>query len=329
MEARKILARCLVVGAVLGFAALACQGPEPYYRESDTGLAGSTPLGTAGSIISGTGGDTGAAGSTGVAGSLSGVAGSTGAAGAAAGSTGAAGSGVAGSSSGVAGAGEGGSTGAAGAGPAGSTGAAGAATGRGGSTGAAGAATGRGGAAGMARGGSTGTAGMGHGGSTGAAGSVAPPPPIQVVAQCQSMASTNTITVHFKILNLANTSIPFSTITARYFYTLEDPAMTVPTVEFDYLQSLTKTQITVTATATYVEFGFTSAAGALQAFDNISGTGEIQARIHPPNYSPTNWDTNQVNDSSYKACTGTTYDPRPGFIAYVGGRQSWPAPTTP
>ena len=49
-------------------------------------------------------------------------------------------------------------------------------------------------------------------------------------------------------------------------------------------------------------------------------------RIHPPNYSPSTWDTNQMNDPSYKACTGSTYDPRPGFIGYVGGRQSWPAP---
>jgi hypothetical protein len=145
------------------------------------------------------------------------------------------------------------------------------------------------------------------------------------VAKCQS-ANAGTITVSFKIFNLSNMSIPFSTITARYFYTLEDPDMTLPVIEFDYLQSLAKTAIKTTATETYVEFGFTTAAGNLQAFDNISGTGEIQVRMHPPNYTPGQWDTNQMNDPSFKSCTGTTFDPRPGFIGYVGGRQSWPAP---
>ena len=144
------------------------------------------------------------------------------------------------------------------------------------------------------------------------------------MAKCQS-ANTGTITLSFKIFNLSNMSIPFSTITARYFYSLEDPAMTVPEIEYDYLQSLAKAAIKTTATATYVEFGFATTAGTLQAFDNISGSGEIQVRIHPPNYSPSNWDT-QTNDPSFKACTGSTFDPRPGFIGYVGGRQSWPAP---
>jgi hypothetical protein len=337
MIARKILVHCLFMTAC-GFAALACQGPEPFYRE-ESGLGGSPISGTAGSNISGVGGATGAAGSSGVAGSSSGVAGTTGAAGEA-GSPGAAGSqGVAGSSgvagsgpagaSGVAGSAAAGSTGAAGMARGGSTGTAGATAGKGGSTGAAGAAPGKGGSTGAAgRAGSTGTAGAAAG-STGTAGSAAPPPPIQIAAKCQSAPSTNTITISFRVLNLGNTAVPFSTITARYFYTLEDPAMTVPQVEFDYVQSFTKAQIIVTATATYVEFGFAAGTNNLQAFDNISGSGEISARIHPPNYSPSAWDTNQVNDPSYKACTGTTFDPRPGFIGYVGGKQSWPAPTTP
>ena len=317
MLARKILAPCLLVTVMGGFAALACQGPEPFYRENDSGLAGTSPLGTAGGSITGVGGDdSGAAGSTGVAGSLSGVAGTNGAAG---------GSGDAGSS-GVAGSpGVAGTNGGGGSGPAGSSGVAGAAAGSGGSTGAAGA--GKGGSTGAAGAGKGGSAGAGKGGSGGSA--PPPPQPIQVVAKCQSASATNVITVHFKIYNLSNQAIPFNTITARYFYTLEDPAMTLPTVEFDYLSSLMKSYITTTATATYVEFGFTAAAGSLQAFDNISGTGEIQARIHPPNYSPSAWDTNQVNDPSYKACSGTTYDKRETFIGYVGGRQSWPVPTTP
>jgi hypothetical protein len=121
-------------------------------------------------------------------------------------------------------------------------------------------------------------------------------------------------------------SVPFSSITARYFYVLEDPDMTVPVVELDSVQSLAKTAIKTTATATYVEFGFTTAAGTLQAFDNINGTGEIQARFHTASYQPSTWDSNSMNDPSFMSCTGSTYTPRPGFIAYVNGKQAWPAP---
>jgi hypothetical protein len=193
--------------------------------------------------------------------------------------------------------------------------------------GGAGGSPGTGGVAGTTGSGGRGGAGGAGGtsGAGGAAGSAGAAPAIQVVAQCQSTVSGTTILVHFKIFNLSNMSIPFNTITARYFFTLEDPAMTVPIVEFDYVQSLAKTAVTTKATATYVEFGFTSSAGSLAAFDNISGTGEIQVRIHPPNYLPSAWDSDQTNDSSYKACTGTTYDPRPGFIGYVNGQQAWPA----
>jgi hypothetical protein len=328
MLARKILVRCLWLVGLCAMSAVACQGPEPYYRDTETGLAGSSGPGIGGSTISGVGGDdTGAAGATptGVAGANpTGVSGSNGAAG----TTGAAGSsptGVAGSS------GPAGGPGSAGASPTGaggtSSGAAGASVGRGGSTGLGGRAGGSGGRAGGSggRAGSSGAAGAAAGGSTGAAGSGAPPPAIQVVAKCQQANATQ-IGITFKILNLSNVSVPFSSITARYSYVLEDPDMTVPIVELDNVQSLAKASIKTTATATYVEFGFLATAGTLQAFDNINGTGEIQARIHTASYQPNNWDSNSMNDPSFMACSGTTFTPRPGFVAYVNGKQSWPAP---
>ena len=85
MLARKILVRCLMVCGLGAMGAMACQGPEAYYRDGETGVAGFPGPGSGGSIISGVGGDdTGAAGSnpTGVAGSNpTGVAGSSGLAG--------------------------------------------------------------------------------------------------------------------------------------------------------------------------------------------------------------------------------------------------------
>ena len=145
------------------------------------------------------------------------------------------------------------------------------------------------------------------------------------MAKCQQADATQ-ISVSFKILNLSNMSVPFSSITARYSYVLEDPDMTVPVVELDSVQSLAKTAIKTTPTATYVEFGFTTAAGTLQAFDNINGTGEIQARFHTASYQPSNWNSSSTNDPSFMACTGSTFTPRTGFIAYVNGKQAWPAP---
>jgi hypothetical protein len=228
-----------------------------------------------------------------------------------------------GGSSGVAGdpGGGGGSAGASGTG--GAVGSAGAG-GRGGRGGAAGLG-GRAGGAGLAgRGGSGGRAGTpGGGGSAGVAGGPASPPPtgLQIVAQCQT-DTPNTIAVRFKILNFSSASIPLSSVTARYLYTLNDA--TLPVVEFDYLQSLPLTSVTTMVTTSYVDFGFTAAAGTLQAFDTTVGTGEIQLRIHPPNYMPTGWNLSQADDPSFKACTGGSYEPRPSIIGYVGGDQSWP-----
>jgi hypothetical protein len=188
---------------------------------------------------------------------------------------------------------------------------------------------GRGGAGGVAGGagpgGMSGKAGTpGDGGSVGGAGGqVSPPPPsIQIVAQCQT-ETRNTIGIRFKILNPSNVSIPLSSITARYLYTLNDP--TLPVIDFDYLQSVPPPAITTVVSTDYVDFGFTAAAGTLQAFDTVTGSGEIQLRIHPPMYLPTGWNLSQTDDPSFKGCTGSAYEPRPTFLGFVNGSQAWPA----
>ena len=78
-------------------------------------------------------------------------------------------------------------------------------------------------------------------------------------------------------------------------------------------------------TTGYVDFGFTADAGTLQAFDNVNGTGEIQLRIHPPMYLPAGWNQSQLDDPSFRACTGSGYEPRPTFLGFVNGNQAWPA----
>ena len=113
----------------------------------------------------------------------------------------------------------------------------------------------------------------------------------------------NTIGVRFKILNFSNASIPLSSITARYLYTLNDP--TLPVIDFDYLQSVPTPRSPTLVTTGYVDFGFTADAGTLQAFNTVNGTGEIQLRIHPPMYLPTGWNLSQADDPSFKGCTGT------------------------
>ena len=269
------------------------------------GMTGAAGAGVAGAGTAGAAGTPGGAGETGAGGST-GVAGTSGIAGMGAGGTGAggvtgtAGKGAAGSGA----AGAAGKIGAAGMGGSGGLGVAGA--GAAGSSGFAG-----------ASGGAPGTAGAGGAGT----------PSIQVVAQCQTTAAgPTTITLHFKILNPSNVAIPLNTVTARYFFTLTNQV--APIVEIDYLGLLVKGQVTFMSTTTYTEVGFMPNAGSLRAFDTTTGTGEIQIRMHPPNFTPPDWNADQTDDPSFKACTTTSsvFEPRPGFIGYLNGQQSWPAP---
>jgi hypothetical protein len=145
---------------------------------------------------------------------------------------------------------------------------------------------------------------------------------LQVVAKCQDGSSSGAIGVTFKIYNLSNTAKQWSDIKVRYYFAGDG---TVPVVELDHLQSLTKSSIVVTPMPNYVEIGFAPKAGALQAFDNISGSGEIQMSIHAGNYKP-GWKTSQANHYSFVGCsTGspTTFLPRPTMPATYRGQLAW------
>ena len=346
---------------VFGFVTIVgCQGPDEFYRLSNdgdkTGTAGSSSSpGTAGSTVSGGAGTsaTGAAGTTGGrGGATSGSAGSIisgagGSVGGTAGTTGAGGgggSGTAGSTAGTAGstgtagsgASRGGTTGSGGA--AGSTGARGGTTGTAGAVGTAGTtgaggATATGGAAGStsARGGTTGAAGaIGTAGTTGAGGATGTggaggrgPDRIQIVANCQPSNDAQNTRVTFKILNPESAAKSWSDIKVRYYFTPNMPL--TPMVTFDFLQKFTASQLTTTATDTYVEIGFTASAGMLMGFDNVTGSDMIKLRLY--NFSTPTWNTTWTDDYSYKSCTGVAntdaYADRLTMPGYYQGQLAW------
>src|SRR5205085_1370717 len=145
--------------------------------------------------------------------------------------------------------------------------------GAGGSGSSRGGTTGSGGAAGSGSGGTAG-GGAGSGGSgttTGAGGAGGRGPDrIQVVAKCQSNNDAQNTRVTFKILNPESTAKAWSDIKIRYYFT-PNTAL-VPMVNFDFLQKFAQNQLTTTATASYVEIGFTASAGMVMGFDNVTGS---------------------------------------------------------
>ena len=342
---------------VFGFVTIVgCQGPDEFYRLSNdgdkTGAAGSSSPGTAGSTTPGTAGTSaaGVAGTTGRGGATTGSAGSilTGTGGSSgggtAGSTGAGGgggSGYAGSigfggSTGTAGttASRGGAIGTAGssaggngtAGTAGSTatgnaGAGGNASSRGGTTGSGGAAGGTSSSGGTA-GGSAGSGGSGTTTGAGGAGGRGPDR-IQVVAKCQGSNDAQNTRVTFKILNPESTAKAWSDIKIRYYFTPNTSL--VPMVNFDFLQKFAQNQLTATATASYVEIGFTASAGMVMGFDNVTGSDQIQLRLY--NFTTTSWNTTWTDDYSYKGCTGVAntdaYADRLTMPGYYQGQLAW------
>lgn len=97
----------------------------------------------------------------------------------------------------------------------------------------------------------------------------------------------------YQILNTGSTAIPLSSLTMRYWFT--DQAPTDPLVfACDWAQvncSNITSKFVVLSTPvakanTYLEIGFTAAAGSIAPGQN---SGEIQTRIHHANYS--NFDT--------------------------------------
>jgi hypothetical protein len=99
----------------------------------------------------------------------------------------------------------------------------------------------------------------------------------------------NTLYALFQILNNGTSAVPMSSLTMRYWFTNETPSDPL-VFNCDWAQvscSNTTWQFVVMPKAaakanTYVQIGFTAAAGSIAAGQN---SGEIQTRIHHANWS--------------------------------------------
>jgi hypothetical protein len=286
----------------LGLCAVACQGPEAFYRPGGgeggtlgtggTGLVGSGGItGTGGGIVTGTGGTPATGGTTGTGGKATGGSPGTG------GTTGTGGKGTGGSPA------TGGTTGTGGS-PAtgGTTGTGGKGTGGSPATGGT---TGTGGS--PATGGTTGTGGSPATGGTMGTGGSPPAGVVMVDTDCQSAASPQSIGVYLEVLNTSSTAIPLSQITFRYYFQVAETT-DPPHLDIDYsttvpIGDITAKFVAISPAATganeYLEVGFTAAAGSLTA---LSNTGQIQLRLHATNYANP-FDSMQTTDYSFQTCT--------------------------
>ncbi|MCG7378578.1 beta-mannosidase [Paenibacillus sp. ACRSA] len=133
-------------------------------------------------------------------------------------------------------------------------------------------------------------------------------------------SSTNGISPKFKLINSGNSAIQLSDVKLRYYYTIDgEEAQTFwsdwasvgsANVTSKFVQLATP----VAGADHYLEVGFTSAAGTL----NAGQSAEIQAR-----FSKNNWSNyNQSNDYSFKA-SGTQLANHEQVTGYVGDELVW------
>ncbi|HTB61702.1 MAG TPA: cellulose binding domain-containing protein [Polyangia bacterium] len=287
--------------AALGLSVVACQGPEAFYRPGDQGDGGS--FGTGGAGLVGSGGTLGTGGVvvTGAGGSSPATGGTTGTGGirATGGTTGTGGTPATGGTKGT-----------------GGTPATGGTTGTGGSP-----ATG--GTGGKGTGGTPAT-----GGTTGTGGAAATGL-VVVDTDCQSAGTPQSIGLYLDVENTSSAAIPLSQITFRYYFQVAETT-DPPHLDIDYSTTVPSGDITakfaaispaVTGANEYMEVGFTTAAGSLQA---QSDTGQIQLRVHATNYANP-FDSMQTTDYSFQTCaagrTANTgaFAQQTTITAYVNG----------
>lgn len=133
-------------------------------------------------------------------------------------------------------------------------------------------------------------------------------------------ASTNGVSPKFKLINSGNSAIPLSDVKLRYYYTIDGEeaqsfwsdwaSMGSANVTSNFVKLATP----VAGADHYLEVGFTSAAGSL----NAGQSAEVQAR-----FSKNNW-TNytQTNDYSFKA-SGSQFANHDKVTGYVNGQLVW------
>lgn len=133
-------------------------------------------------------------------------------------------------------------------------------------------------------------------------------------------SSTNGISPKFKLINSGNSAIQLSDVKLRYYYTIDgEEAQTfwsdwASVGSANVTSQFVKLATPVAGADHYLEVGFTSAAGTL----NAGQSAEIQAR-----FSKNNWSNyNQSNDYSFKA-SGTQFANHEQVTGYVGDELVW------
>jgi len=137
-------------------------------------------------------------------------------------------------------------------------------------------------------------------------------------------ATTNSITPNIKITNSGTTAVDLSTVTIRYYYTIDGAqsqsfwcdyaAITSPsyqTITSDVTGSFVQMTTAETDADYYLEIGFTSAAGSLAA----GGIAELQTRFAKSDWS----NYNQTNDYSFNS-SATSYANTSTITVYVSGQ---------
>ena len=133
-------------------------------------------------------------------------------------------------------------------------------------------------------------------------------------------ATTNTIYTDFQLVNTGSSAITLSNVTMRYYYTCDTSASETFTCDYATAgtSNITGTIVTMSPTYstadTYLQVGFTSAAGSLAA-----GAGTtVQGRIYKSDWS----NFTQTNDYSFNS-TATTYVDWTYVTGYVSGVLQW------
>jgi len=128
---------------------------------------------------------------------------------------------------------------------------------------------------------------------------------------------------HYEIDNTGKVAAPLSSITIRYWFTTEnhtDPLVFACDYALVNCSNITSKFVTLATPVplanTYLEIGFTAAAGSIAPGQN---SGEIQTRIHHFNYS--NFLTNQTY--SFIADPSFVYKDTTTVTLYINGVLVW------
>jgi hypothetical protein len=133
----------------------------------------------------------------------------------------------------------------------------------------------------------------------------------------------NTLYALYQILNSDTSAVPLTSVTMRYWFTNENAADPL-VFACDWAQvncaNITSKFVTLsparTKANTYVEIGFTAAAGSVAAGQ---GTGEIQTRVHH-----VNWSNFTTTDSySFISDESFVYKDTQTVTLYVNGALVW------